>query len=173
MPLESTWTSPRDDCPQPELWHAPDAEATETEVSHFLGALCGALKPKKVLETGAYKGYTAQAIGWALKGFGHLDTLEKDESLVFAARVRCRDVPVTVHHLRSLEFEPTEEYDMMFFDSDPNDRIAEMKYFSKWASNRCVWALHDSRGMKLQQGANRYPNIFLPTPRGLTIGRFE
>ena len=37
--LESRFTPARDWCPHPEYWHSPDSEATEIEVSEFIGGL--------------------------------------------------------------------------------------------------------------------------------------
>jgi predicted O-methyltransferase YrrM len=176
---ESAWTAPSDDCPNPELWHAPDQAATEEEVSHFLGALCTVLRPHQVLETGAYRGHSSQAMGRALVGIGHLDTLEVDPALADEARARVEGLPVTVHQVSSLKFIPRGPLDLIFFDSEYDIRPLEMARFRRFASQRCVWALHDSRHDGLQAALEdlRKSDVVmqvlqLPTPRGLALGRY-
>jgi predicted O-methyltransferase YrrM len=144
MERESRWTAPSPDCPRPERWHAPDRAATEIEVSQFLGALCVALRPSRVLETGAYKGYTSQAIGKSLVGIGHLDSLEIDAALAQEARTRVEGLPVSLHPVSSLEFVPEEPLDLIFFDSEYGLRPLDIARFRRFASTRCIWALHDS-----------------------------
>jgi hypothetical protein len=179
MERESRWTAPSPDCPQPELWHAPDRAATEVEVSQFLAALCIALRPASVLETGAYKGHTSRAIGSALVGIGHLDSLEIDAALAKEARIRVEELPVSVHCVSSLEFVPRDPLDLIFFDSEYHLRRLEIARFRAFASNRCVWALHDSRHEALRVALRELREagligevIHLPTPRGLALGRY-
>lgn len=179
MAKESEWTAPSDDCPNPELWHSPDRAATEVEVSQFLGALCTVLRPRRVLETGAYKGYSSEAMGRGLVGIGHLDTLEVDPAFAEEARARVERLPVTLHEMSSLEFDPKEPLDLMFFDSEYDIRPLEVARFRRFASQRCVWALHDSRHEGLQAALKELRKddvvtqvLQLPTPRGLALGRY-
>lgn len=170
MPSEALFTSPKIDC-DPSRYSAPDNMATEREVSRFIAALVDLLHPNMVLETGTYKGDTAEQIGLALdfQGYGHLDTLESDAALVRDATVRLASLPVAVHRYRSLDFIPSYTYDLMFFDSSIEDREAEMAHFSRFASPRCVWVLHDTRNPSLA----KLGGLRLPTPRGVSIGVFE
>lgn len=179
MERESQWTVPSPDCPRPELWHAPESAATEIEVSQFLGALCIALRPARALETGAYKGYTAEAIGTALVDIGHLDSLEIDGDFAKEARTRVKGLPVSLHEVSSLEFVPEEPLDFIFFDSEYDLRPLEIARFKRFASRRCIWALHDSRQESLQAALEELREdgsitdlINLPTPRGITLGRY-
>jgi hypothetical protein len=179
MERESQWTAPSRDCPRPELWHAPDRASTEIEVSQFLGALCIALRPSRVLETGAYKGYTSQAIGDALVGIGHLDSLEIDAAMAQEARTRVQDLPVSLHTVSSLEFVPKEPLDLIFFDSEYDLRPLEIARFRRFASTRCIWALHDSHhdGLRAAIAELRGNGVItdvlhLPTPRGFALGRY-
>jgi hypothetical protein len=176
---ESEWTAPSDDCPNPELWHAPDRAATEVEVSQFMGALCTVLRPRYVVETGAYRGHTSEPMGRALVGVGHLDTLEIDPGLAREARTRVEGLPVTLHEVHSLEFVPTAPVDLFFFDSEYDIRALEMARFRQFASRRCVWALHDSRHEGLRSDVDELRKdgvvtqvLHLPTPRGLALGRY-
>ena len=179
MQPESQWTAPTPDCPRPELWHAPDRAATEIEVSQFLGALCIALRPARVLETGAYKGYTSEAIGKSLVGIGHLDSLEIDATVAQEARTRVQNLPVSLHEVSSLEFVPEEPLDLIFFDSEYDLRPLEMARFRRFASTRCIWALHDSHHESLRAALAELRGdgvitdfLHLPTPRGLALGRY-
>lgn len=179
MERESHWTAPSPDCPRPELWHAPDSAATEIEVSQFLGALCVALRPARVLETGAYKGYTSEAMGNALVGIGRLDSLEVDAALAKEARARVEGLPVSVHEVSSLEFVPEGPLDLIFFDSEYDLRPLEMARFRQFASRRCTWILHDSRHESLRAALDEFREgglitdvTHLPTPRGLALGRY-
>lgn len=179
MPKESAWTAPTDDCPHPELWHAPDRAATEVEVSQFLGALCTVLRPRRVLETGAYKGHSSEAMGRALVGVGHLDTLEVNPAFAEEARARVEGLPVIVHGVSSLDFTPPEPLDLIFLDSEYDIRPLELARFRRFASKRCVWAVHDSRHEGLQAALEELLKdklvtqpLQLPTPRGLALGRY-
>jgi hypothetical protein len=176
---ESRWTAPHSECPHPERWSAPDSTAAEVEVSEFLGALCVALRPKRVLETGAYLGYTARAMGRALVGFGELHSLEKDPARWRAARAATQGLPVTVHLVDSQEFEPDGPLDLIFFDSHIGMRYQEVLRFRQFASRRCVWALHDTMHPQvagylddLQADGIVRSVTNLPTPRGLALGRY-
>jgi hypothetical protein len=148
-------------------------------VSQFLGALCIALRPSRVLETGAYKGYTSQAIGKALVGIGHLDSLEIDAAMAQEAGTRVDELPVTLHTVSSLEFVPKDPLDLIFFDSEYDLRPLEIARFRRFASKRCIWALHDSHhdGLRAALAELRGDGVItdvlhLPTPRGLALGRY-
>lgn len=181
MISEDTWTPADEDCPFPERYSAPDAEATENEVSQLLATLAATLRADRVLETGTYKGFTAQAIGQALQaqGFGTLDTLEIRKDRAEVALRACEGLPVNVFAGSSLDFTPEGDYDLMFFDSEPEHRALEMERFKPNAKARCVWAVHDTRYHKLRKALEGLleagvikPWFDLPTPRGLAIGRF-
>lgn len=175
MRPEATWTQPREECPEPERWHAPDELATEAEVTSLLVGLCLALRPHRVLETGTYNGDTAEAMGRALKGYGYLDSLEIDKERAAAAAERVRGLPVTIHAISSLEFSG-DAYDFMFFDSAPGLRGEEMKRFYRKGA---IWAVHDTKwevnraGIEAMEAVGLINGrVELPTPRGITIGRF-
>jgi predicted O-methyltransferase YrrM len=179
VPKESEWTAPSDDCPNPELWQAPDRAATEVEVSQFLGALCTVLRPRHVLETGAYRGHSSQAMGRALVGVGHLDTLEVNPAFAAEARARVEGLPVIVHEVSSLDFAPAEPLDLIFLDSEYDLRPLELARFKRFASRRCIWAVHDSRhdGLKAALEELHKSDVVtralqLPTPRGLALGSY-
>jgi predicted O-methyltransferase YrrM len=179
--------APRAECPDPSRWEAPDKWASEVEVSRFLGALTALLKPTLVVETGTYHGDTAAEIGLALSVLqvGRLVSLEVDPARAALADVRCLGLPVTVVAGPSLSYVPAGQIDLLFLDSDFPIRIDELIHFRRWASPRCVIALHDTAvtypGSDIMQTAMRgvvashmiEPWLCLPTPRGLGLTRYR
>lgn len=176
---ESMWTAPHPDCPHPELWNAVDSMSCELEVSRFLGQLCTLLRPERVLETGTYYGQTTRAMGRALIGVGYVDSVEKDQDRCAAARAATEGLPVSVHLTDSLSFEPETPFDLMFFDARLEHRRAEILRYRIFASQRCVWVLHDAYHpvlvaavRELEAAGVVRAATMLPTPRGLMIGRY-
>lgn len=184
LEAESRFTKPREDCPHPDRWHSHDINATEDEVSEFIGGLVRCLQPDLVLETGTYKGHTALQIGRALhtNGHGKLITLEQNPGLAGDARANLAKYVEFVDVLlcNSLVFALPEDarIDLALFDSGGGDtRTREFRYFSRWMHKHTIVLFHDT--------ARQHENIlasvldladedlilpvFLPTPRGLAI----
>lgn len=179
---ESTWTTPRVQCPNPERWHSTDSDSTEIEVTALVAAMVTALRPVYVIETGTSIGLTAFAIGEALllQGYGQLDTLETDPDLARGAAVRCGGLRVNVVRGSSLDFTPRHPIDFAWFDSLVQIRHKEYLRFLPWMHDRTVVGFHDT-GVQhpvrnlLQQhlinpGLITEP-LFLPTPRGVCFAR--
>jgi len=180
---------PRPECPEPGRWSAPDAWATETDVSAFLGDLVRALKPDYVIETGSYVGYTAEQIGLALRdlGRGQLVSIELAETKAQQARARTDGLPVTIVTNRAAHVEPTQPVDLLFVDSGWDDRMVEVRHFHRWASPRCVIVAHDTAVPTDYPGVPAFfaslqavvddglvePWLKLPTPRGLALTRYR
>lgn len=180
---------PRPECPEPHRWAAPDAWASEEDVSLFLGDLVSLLKPDFVLETGAYHGYTTEHLGWACRGLGrgHVVSLELNADAAAIARHRTADLPVDVLNLSSLDYTPTAPIDLLFTDSDFPIRMAEVRRFQPWASPRCVVVAHDPAVPLKYPGVDIFlremqavvdegvvtPWVHLPTPRGLALARYR
>ncbi len=180
---------PRPECPEPGRWAAPDDWATETDVSRFVGDLVRVLKPDYCVETGSYQGHTSQQIGLALReqGRGYLVSLERNADRAAEARTRCAGLPVSVVAGMSLDYATETPIDFIFCDSDFPIRIKELVHFQKWASPRCVIALHDPSvpakypGMDIMlrdmdevvQAGILQPWLTLPTPRGLALTRYR
>lgn len=181
MPVESTWTPPRPDCPHPERWHSTDAFSTEDEVTALVAALVGALQPDVVVETGTFVGNTAAAIGAALKANGHgeLFTVEIERDLAEQARARCAGLPVTVVHGSSLEFNPGRPVDFAWFDCDSYRRQGAFRQLLPWMHDRTVVGFHDTgpqhpvRGLlaPLEAEGLLVSPLYLPTPRGVCFAR--
>ncbi|MBX6722990.1 MAG: class I SAM-dependent methyltransferase, partial [Dactylosporangium sp.] len=129
MRSEAVFTRPRPDCPNPQWWHAPDANATEAEVTELVAAMVRALQPEFVLETGTHAGTTAEAIGQALAANGHgwLVSLELDPAKASAAaeRLAAAGLPVTVVGGDSRSYVPDRPIDFAWFDSSIEARVPE------------------------------------------------
>jgi predicted O-methyltransferase YrrM len=143
---ESTYTGARAFCPRPDLWHAHDIQATEVEVTELVGAMVRATQPEHVLETGTYRGHTAQAIGRALavNGHGRLYTIEHDKALAGDARRRCLGLPVIVVNGDTLSFCPAFPIDFAWFDSGDEIRGDEFRRFHRFMHERTVVGFHDA-----------------------------
>lgn len=180
MPLESRWTAPRPECPNPEHWHAPDAYATETEVTELVAAMVRALQPEFCIETGTHTGDTTEAIGRALErnGHGRLVSLETDIDKADAARKRCKGLPVIVLGYSSLAYTPPSPVDFAWFDSDCAIRPAEFERYLPHMHDRTVVGFHDTgpqhpvRGLLAPLEHRRVIEpLYLPTPRGVMFAR--
>lgn len=174
MRPESDFTAPTAECPDPSRWRAYDSDTAEVEVIVLISALITALQPEIVVETGTAFGYTAEAIGLALQrnGHGHLHTVEVDHNRCAVALARCEGLPVTVHERSSMEWMPPGPVDFALFDSLFELRRSEYERFLPWFSARCVVAFHDTGPQHpLRESLDGLPLTYLPTPRGLAIGR--
>jgi len=177
---ESTWTAPRPDCPYPDLWHATDDLATEVEVAELVAAMAVALRPGVVVETGAHMGTTTLRVGRVLAdaGRGVLHALEIDPARAEQTREACaaEDLPVTVHCVDSTEWcPPPGDIDLLWLDSEPHLRAAELLRLTPWMTPRTVIGIHDTGPQHItrgfiddleRQGVIR-PPLYLPTPRGV------
>lgn len=177
---EATWTRSRPGCPHPEHWHAPDAQATETEVTALVAAMVVALQPDFCIETGSWIGTTTRAIGRALaqSGHGELVSLEVDEDRCRAAREACRGLPVHVANLSSMTYLPTQAVDFAWFDSLSELRPQEFLRYLPWMHDRTVVGFHDTGPQHpvrdllapLERSGVIQP-LYLPTPRGAMFAR--
>lgn len=178
---ESAFTAPRPDCPYPERWHAHDDQSTELEVTTLIAAMVIALQPDFVLETGTCIGVTAEAIGAALRtnGQGLLVSLEVEPNRIAVARERCRDLPVSILELSSLEYVPDRPIDFAFFDSLARLRPLEFERFLPWMHDRTIVGFHDTaphhsvreRLVPLEHKGLILSPLYLPTARGIMFAR--
>lgn len=173
---ESSWTKPRDDCPNPQWWHATDGESTEIEVSELLYGFVRALQPSYAVETGSGFGQSTFFIGKALQlnGHGSLDTLEPDENRATITYQRCAGLPVRVLNQSSMEFVPREEIDFAWIDSDFEIRTSEFGWFKDYFRAGSVVGFHDTGRHKggiweFIENLSDVRYIQLPTPRGVTF----
>jgi len=178
-------STPRTDCPQPYLWSMFDGWTAEVETIDFLHALVRLIKPEYCIETGTWLGYSAEAIGMALRsnGRGKLDTLECDPEV--AARTCQRLTPlagiVEVHNQSSLDFKPQTTIDFLLLDSDLMIRTAEFEKFRHHLKQSALVIFHDTRinNDQLEQMVAPYIKagilsaLTLATPRGLLLCQYR
>lgn len=182
MVTEAAFTRETGDCPHPEWWHAPDNQATETEVVELLAAFVGAIQPEFVLETGSHRGFTTLALASAIakNGHGQLVSLEVNEALHSEARERVSAYPCAeVLHLSSLVYTPSKKLDFVWLDSGGGVvRYEEFIRFFPWFHANTIIGIHDTAP---HQGdipsivesitrSGRFLGLHLPTPRGVTFG---
>lgn len=182
---EERFTAPSAFCPNPEYWHSPDSEATESEVTDFIGSLVGMIQPEFVLETGTYHGHTAGAIGAALwnNGHGELVSIEKDKlAYEEACRSWASTYPcVTLLNMNTMDYIPPRNIDFGFFDSWQEGRHEEfLRYHGLgFIKPEAIVAFHDSAPHhQVYRLVNQHliePGYISPiqfhTPRGLLLGQ--
>lgn len=192
MQTEDNFTHQRTElCPHPEYWHAPDSEATEHEVSEFVGSLVRIIQPELVVETGTYHGHTAYEIGKALyrNQHGRLDTTECDERAYNTAvenieKWRIRDgyhkLPINLIFGDTLRHEPDQPIGFAFFDSWMEGRIQEFLRYRDlgFLKPRTIVAFHDSAPhhklltmLTPLEDRRLIKFLFFDTPRGLALGQ--
>lgn len=177
---ESDWTRPRPECPHPQRWHADSGRATEVEVIELIAALVRALQPELVVETGVFYGAATRAIGEALarNGHGHLHGLEMHSPYAAEAARALTHLPVTVHHMSSLDWTPPGPIDLAWLDSRLDARWQEIERYWPALHDRTVLAIHDTGPQhpvrdSLRRFADKLVLLDLPTPRGVTLARLR
>jgi predicted O-methyltransferase YrrM len=176
---EARRVAPSEECPHPEWWTSVDSDSTEREVTKLVAGFIRALQPQYVVETGTAFAQTTRAIGRALRknGHGHLDSLEVDRARVVQARFWCTRLPVMVHDVSSLDFEPRQQIDFAWFDSLAELRVPEFRRFLPWMHSATVVGFHDTTVLAAEIGLSRLEDegllrtLYLPTPRGVAFGR--
>jgi glycosyltransferase involved in cell wall biosynthesis len=169
----------------PNLWSMFDGYTAEIEVLDFLYTLVRLTKPQRVLETGTWLGRSAIAIASALRdnGIGHLVTIELNRE---AAKVAARNIDnegltpfATLHVANSLAIELSETYELALFDSDISLRTAEFSRFYDQLEPGAIILFHDTADHHIGSAEGvvglitmgMLDGIFLPTPRGIFVGR--
>jgi len=179
--LESRYTLPSDLCPHPERWTSEDWDSAELEVTELVAAFVGALRPDLVVETGSAFGQTARAIGYTLKeaGSGVLHTIEPNPERAEITRGECKNLPVVVEEMSSLDFEPPSKIGFAWFDSLVPLRLPEFEHFYPHLLPGAIVGFHDTaphhgtamwQGIMAQETAGRLLPIRLHTPRGVVFG---
>ena len=115
-----------------------DSGGVEIEVGEFLYGLVRALKPQRVLTTGVYSGISDAYIALGLKdnGFGQSQAVEYETFHIERARNLWETLGIAniihVHQGSSLDFVPSGLYQLIFLDTEPMIRFAELeKFFPK------------------------------------------
>jgi predicted O-methyltransferase YrrM len=165
-----------------ELWSCHDIDSTEDEVIELLGSLVRATKPKICVEVGSHIGLASAEIGSALarNGRGELHCFEVIDESAEATRARTDTLPVTVHSLADVDFDPGElpgPVGFLFVDGDLDNRDASLRHWHPWLSDNHLVAVHDS--VKREQvreaieSVHPVQRIDIVTPRGITLMKLE
>jgi predicted O-methyltransferase YrrM len=161
-----------------ELWSCNDIDSTETEVIELVGSLVRATKPRVCVEVGTHIGLCSFEIGTALErnGRGQLHCFEVIPESARAAQERTARLPVTVHCMADVEYDPANlpgPVDFLFVDGDLDNRDASLIHWQPWLSTNHIVAVHDS--VKREQvresldAVSQLERIDIVTPRGLTL----
>ncbi len=180
------------ECPHPEQWSMFDSMSAEFEVLEMLATLVTTLKPKLVVETGSFLGVSTE---WIARGLqrnaqtagtepGKIISCEFDP--VVFARARQRFSPVNplsayvdLRNESSLEMPVHGTVDLLFSDSDPDLREAEVRRFLPQMSPWGLVVIHDASShlstvreaaLKLER-EGLLSILMLPTPRGLVLAQ--
>ena len=161
-----------------ELWSCHDIDSTEDEVIELLGALVRATKPRICVEVGSHIGLASEAMGSALQrnSRGELHCFELIPKSAETTRARTAGLPVTVHAMADIDFDPRAlagPVDFLFVDGDLDNRDASLRHWLPWLSRNHVVAVHDS--VKREQVREAIDDVApteridIVTPRGLTL----
>lgn len=129
-----------------------DDGGIECSTGIFVFGLVHLLKPKRILETGLYSAISTIFMGLALEenGLGHIDTLEIEQSHINRSKERLQKMGltnyVTIHNQPSLDFKPEGIYDLLFLDSEPQIRFAEVAKFYPYLKEGGYILIHDLAG---------------------------
>jgi predicted O-methyltransferase YrrM len=163
-----------------ELWSCQDIDSTEDEVIELLGSLVRAMKPRLCVEVGSHVGLSSLEMGRALErnGRGHLHCFESVPESAGAAQERTAGLPVTVHAMTDLSFDPSElpgPVDFLFVDGDLDNRGDSMRHWRDSLSDRHVVAVHDSlKHWEVRESIESVgfaERLDVVTPRGITLLR--
>jgi predicted O-methyltransferase YrrM len=173
------------ECPHPERWHMYDSMTAEAEVLEFLRTLVTTLKPELIVETGSFLGVSTlwMAEGMRANGFGKIISCEFDP-VVFAKaseKIAASGLQqfIELRNESSLEMTVPGTIDVLFSDSDPDIREAEVRRFLPQVRPTGIVLMHDaSSHMKTVREAaftlereGLLSCLFLPTPRGLVLAQ--
>jgi predicted O-methyltransferase YrrM len=125
------------ECPHPEQWSMFDSMTAELEVLELLATLVTTVKPRLVVETGSFLGVSTE---WIARGLarnaesggnaGKVISCEFDPVVYARAKERLAGSPYSrfmdLRQASSLEMPVEGTIDMLFSDSDPDLREAEV-----------------------------------------------
>ncbi len=173
------------ECPHPEWWQMVDSQSSELEILDFLKSMVLTAKPRLIVETGTFIGYSAIKMAEGLKanGFGKLITIEFDPDIFAKAKQRIdlsglRDW-IEYRNASSLETPIDGTIDLLFSDSHLTIREQEIRRFLPQIDPRGLILVHDasSHFKVVREAALRLEQeglisvVLLSTPRGLVIAQ--
>ena len=121
----------------------------EIEVMEFLYSLVRLIKPKNILETGSYAGWSSAVMAYALVKNGQngqLITLEILDEWVKATTDLHNKLGLSntkCEKESSLEYKPPYMFDLMFLDSEPDIRFKELQKFYPFLNEGGYVMIHD------------------------------
>lgn len=183
--LQPEYHRPTPECPQPERWRMYDSMTAEYEVLAFLQQLVETLKPKLIVETGTFMGISTLKLAEGLKanGAGKVITCEYDPVVYAKAKERIASSGlrewIDARNESSLEMTVDGPVDLLFSDSEPELREAEVRRFLPQMRANGVIVIHDASShlktvraaaLKLER-EGLISLLLLPTPRGLVLAQ--
>ncbi|HVG26310.1 MAG TPA: class I SAM-dependent methyltransferase, partial [Acidobacteriaceae bacterium] len=179
------------ECPHPKQWSMLDSMTAEVEVLELLGTLVTTLKPQLVVETGSFLGVSTE---WIARGLernagsgampaGKVISCEYDPVVYARAKQRFAANPlarfVDLRNESSLEMAVNGQIDLLFSDSDPELREAEVRRFVPQMNPNGLIVIHDASShlKTVREAAKKLEReglisvLLLPTPRGLVLAQ--
>ena len=178
------------ECPHPEQWSMFDSMTAELEVLELLATLVTTLKPQLVVETGSFLGVSTE---WIARGLernaaggapaGKVISCEYDPVVFTRAKQRFGSNPLSrfidLRNESSLEMKVDGSIDLLFSDSDPDLREAEVKRFLPQMNPNGLIVIHDASShlKTVREAAKKLEReglisvLLLPTPRGLVLAQ--
>ncbi len=177
------------ECPQPEQWSMFDSMTAEVEVLELLATLVTTTKPRIVVETGSFLGVSTEWIARGLErnaesgAAGRVISCEHDPVVFARAKERFATSPlarfVELRNESSLEMKVEGTIDLLFSDSDPELREAEVRRFLPQMNPNGLIVIHDASShlRTVRDAAKKLEReglisiVLLPTPRGLVLAQ--
>ena len=173
------------ECAHPERWSMIDSMTAEVEVLELLATLVTTMKPELVVETGSFLGVSTEWIARGLErnGRGRVISCEFDPVVYAKARERLAGSPLLrwmdLRNESSLEMKVEGTIDLLFADSDPELREAEVKRFLPQMNPNGLIVIHDASShlKTVREAALKMERegllsiLLLPTPRGLVLAQ--
>ena len=173
------------ECAHPERWRMFDTMTAEVEVLEFLRCLMTTVKPRLVVETGTFLAVSTIYMAEGLKqnGSGKIITCEPDAEVFAKAKEKIDGSGlkkwIEYRQESSLDMKVPGTIDVLFCDSLPELREAEVRHFLPSINPNGLILLHDAsshlktvRDAALKMEAEGLISVvLLPTPRGLVIAQ--
>jgi len=177
------------ECPHPEQWSMFDSMTAEVEVLELIATLVTTLKPQLVVETGSFLGVSTE---WIARGLqrnaenapaGKVISCEYDPLVFARTKERFENNPlakfIDLRNESSLEMKVDGTIDLLFSDSDPDLREAEVKRFLPQMNPNGLIIIHDASShlKTVREAAKKLEReglisiLLLPTPRGLVLAQ--
>lgn len=167
-----------------------DSMTAELEVLELIATLVTTLKPQLVVETGSFLGVSTE---WIARGLqrnsesgtpaGKVISCEYDPLVFARAKERFASSPLSrfilLRNESSLEMKVEGTIDLLFSDSDPDLREAEVKRFLPQVNPSGLIIIHDASShlKTVREAAKKLEReglisiLLLPTPRGLVLAQ--